>query len=373
MIVRVAHTIGAHVVQYLSREAEVDRGIEEFENKQVAMKKMVAKFDKFIQENDAKWKRAKHRAELEVAARKQCEEKIAEQEKELERAREDLDTKQLELDGLKRYQLYLEGITSTDGEFQDISEILNRHKTLTLAHEDLSQQKDENNGDIEGVRNTLQQMRQQQQNELLVMNSQVQQRQKELETLRAEVATADIDKESHDRQVKEKTMELGSVVLSIKNLYRRCLERRAAKSGGVKIAAMKEPASGDREAVEAYLTEALDLVQRTIFTLKYAEDGYPAYLASQARDKAEKEHKGRDKRANPELDAEKRRIMRGEKSTTSAKLSSDVSGAGFAAGGAGGADASRRRGGDDDSRQSFDEDASVASDVRGGDWRARRG
>jgi len=63
--------------QYLSRMAACDEKHQVFERKQMDMKEQVVKFEKFIQENDAKRQRAEMRAKDE---RKKVEQKKAELE-----------------------------------------------------------------------------------------------------------------------------------------------------------------------------------------------------------------------------------------------------------------------------------------------------
>ena len=55
--------------EYKARVAECERGQLEFERKQVDMKKMVAQFQQFITENDAKQRRAEIKAKVRDARR----------------------------------------------------------------------------------------------------------------------------------------------------------------------------------------------------------------------------------------------------------------------------------------------------------------
>lgn len=132
-----------------------------FESKQAKMREQVLKFEKFIQENDAKRMRAEIKAKQE---RKIYEDKI----KELNLLNEkilklEVDQKELSNDlGMllsvvsllcllqfltvknSCFKEYLERIVE-EGEFgyEEISEILNRHSTLSDANKDLVQRSNE--------------------------------------------------------------------------------------------------------------------------------------------------------------------------------------------------------------------------------------
>jgi len=135
-----------------------------------------------------------------------------------------------QLQSVTKYSQYLADIVDArPDEYTEVSEILNRHTTLEQANnvrqgcavlccaplrcgwllsshqtvccgwiccvggaaavQDLAKQSDYNNNTIEKTRLELVQLRQDQQNKILVMNGQVQSSQKLIESLRAESAT----------------------------------------------------------------------------------------------------------------------------------------------------------------------------------------
>ena len=110
----------------------------QFEIKQAKMREQVLKFEKFIQENDAK----RIRAELKVKQEKKLyEEKVKELmslAERIQKLEEEQKVLGAELSKKSCYKLYLERIVE-EGEFgyEEIPEILNRHYTLKQANKDL--------------------------------------------------------------------------------------------------------------------------------------------------------------------------------------------------------------------------------------------
>lgn len=104
---------------------------------QAQMRDQVAKFEKFIRENDAKRTRAEAKAKAEKAAyRTKCREQ--------EKLAEDLVATELECEALieqlvrlKKYHRYLEKTVAVTEDADEVWDLLNRHKTLRSANEDL--------------------------------------------------------------------------------------------------------------------------------------------------------------------------------------------------------------------------------------------
>ena len=260
--------------EYKARVAECERGQLEFERKQVDMKKMVAQFQQFITENDAKQRRAEIKAKTEAEQREKLEEQIKQlQKQELELMAK---TKALneQLASVRKYEKYLlEVVREANDEYNEISEVVNRYATLEQANGDLTKQRDDSNALIEKTRLALVQLRQDQQNRILVMNGSVQSSQKLIESLRAECSTLDIEKESKERYTKDRTMEYGAVVMSIKNLHSRCQTSYLTKTTG--SSSSKEKGG----PVLKYLTMCLDSMGRRILSLLETRDGYETWKA----------------------------------------------------------------------------------------------
>ncbi len=112
-----------------------------FEAKQAEKRAQVLRFEKFIQENDAKRKRADEKAKLEKKAYEiKCSELSALEVKisELEKVQRHLD---VELSRKNCYRVYLDRVIEAgDLGFEEVVDILNRYSTLQESNRDLMQQ-----------------------------------------------------------------------------------------------------------------------------------------------------------------------------------------------------------------------------------------
>jgi len=208
---------------YKMRMDECEERRLQFELKQAKMREQVLKFERFIQENDAKRQRAETKARQE---RKLYEDKCRE-----------ISNVMLEIDSLEKQQRelleelarrschreYLELVVEESDEYEEVSDILNRHKTLVDANADLAARAKEQDDEVEQLRTTVDALRMNAQNSLLVGTSFVQDKQKDLEGMRLVVAQTETDMGVHLEKEKDVQRVSGEVVQAIKNIYSRCL------------------------------------------------------------------------------------------------------------------------------------------------------
>jgi chromosome segregation ATPase len=217
-----------HQEQYQQRMEKCTERRHAFELKQHQMKEQVHKFEKFIQENDAKSARAESKVKQERRALEQKEAEYRLLEKQLEDA-------SLEEEGLRKLHFKMQCheeflklvIQQSDQAFQEIPDILNRYRTLLGANRDLSRQSQEGEETMERSHVEMQQYHQGKQNELLVHNSILNERQRYLEAVRASLKNAMDESEQEADRVKGIRRESGQVVLAIRNLHNRCNQTRS--------------------------------------------------------------------------------------------------------------------------------------------------
>ncbi|XP_071506372.1 coiled-coil domain-containing protein 42 homolog [Diadema antillarum] len=130
-------------IQFQSRMEECEKKRAELQKKQQLMKDRVAKFDKFIQETEAKRRRAihKYQQELKLKEQKQLEyEQLAEQLSELKSIHNKLNEK------IKKYKKFeeflmkvLDNIPENYLEVNDdmLRSIMDRHRTLSFTNQSL--------------------------------------------------------------------------------------------------------------------------------------------------------------------------------------------------------------------------------------------
>jgi hypothetical protein len=196
-----------------------------FELKQSEMKEQVARFEKFVQENDGKRARAEQKTKLEAKLRLQQEEKLGELQERLREMQRERESLEHDLDALRPYQRYLEAaVDASEGEYEEIPDILNRYKTLRGANLDLTRLVGEGERGMDSVRADLTALRRETANAVLVRNSEIHTNQKQLERIRASTIKAENERELGERFTKDRHRESGQVVMSIKNLHARCLD-----------------------------------------------------------------------------------------------------------------------------------------------------
>eukprot|EP00518_Triparma_eleuthera_P006570 CAMPEP_0182479592 /NCGR_PEP_ID=MMETSP1319-20130603/34451_1 /TAXON_ID=172717 /ORGANISM="Bolidomonas pacifica, Strain RCC208" /LENGTH=350 /DNA_ID=CAMNT_0024681023 /DNA_START=138 /DNA_END=1187 /DNA_ORIENTATION=- len=217
--------------QYLERMKACDENHLTFERRQMDMKEQVIKFEKFIQENDAKRQRAEMRAKDERRKGEAKTEEIRLLKLELKEAEIEREKLQDELNRLNRYKEYLDDTVekAPDNELEQIEDILNRLKTLEDANLDLQYQVEGNDKNMDDIRNELQVFRLEMQNQVLVQNSQVHKYQNELERLKAMSKLGRDDEEARQVRDNDVNRETGQIIMAIRNLYTRCTNTQKSK------------------------------------------------------------------------------------------------------------------------------------------------
>jgi hypothetical protein len=195
-----------------------------FENKQAKMREQVLKFEKFIQENDAKRLRAENKAKAE---RKLFMEKLDEIAA-LTDSIHGLETQQNEFNKLlsrrATYREYLEGVVEvSDMAYEEIQDVLNRYTVLTGANKDLAEAAENQTIEADQYGKKLAVLRQESQNLELTSNSTLHNKQKELEHWIER--GKDVEQGINREMALEKSVqqEYGAVETAIKNIYARCL------------------------------------------------------------------------------------------------------------------------------------------------------
>jgi len=247
-----------------------DRRVQ-FEAKQGKMREQVLKFEKFIQENDAKRQRAEAKAKLE---RKLFDEKARELNNLVQKiAKLEQEVKQLndELGKKSCYKLYLERIVE-EGEYgyEEISEILNRHFTLTQANNDLIGHSEKLDKEVDELRRNLQNLKTEKQNQLLVSTSILQGLQSELEKIRSQAKIQEDENLQRENKKKDISREFTQIIQAIRNLYGRCHSTMTVKTlfNIVKENSSNPMESADLE-LDLILTRMVDLIE---ITNEYKQD-----------------------------------------------------------------------------------------------------
>lgn len=252
--------------EFRSRMEACNSRQREFEHKQKEMKEQVTRFEKFVQENDAKRTRADAKAKAERKLREQLEEKLQALQTSLRQLQQEKVRLQEQLGRHTKYQTFLEAaVEFSESEYDEVGDILNRYKTLQVANEDLKGMIQQADAESDSVRGQLNQMQRETQNNILVNNSEIHAKQKELEAIRETSYTIDNAREEGEKVTKDRYRESGQVVMSIKNLYNRCVNTSRSK---IRLVLAKDVP----QLVQ--LTESLTIIESRITDLQSMVQGY---------------------------------------------------------------------------------------------------
>ncbi|ETV92741.1 hypothetical protein H310_12974 [Aphanomyces invadans] len=236
----------------------------EFERKQDEMREQVAKFEKFIKENDSKRTRAELKAKTEHRSAEQNDVRKKQLVLQLDKdvaTRESLEKRR---DQLLKYRTYLDSaVDASEQEYEEIADILNRYATLLDANNDLKAQVQSAESQIDKLRQDLRTFKTEMENTILVQNSEIHGHQQHLEKIRGETFQLDLDRGRDDRVSNGRSRESGQIVLAIKNLYNRC------RTSG-KIPPVKETPG----ETMVYMTAILKVVAERIVDLDFITASY---------------------------------------------------------------------------------------------------
>jgi|TARA_B110000908_G_scaffold158861_1_gene200447 chromosome segregation ATPase len=178
---------------------------------------------------------------------------------------------------LSKNREYLENIVAQCDDYEEISDILSRHRVLHDTHMDLQREVEESTLRLEKLRHEFGTMMQEQQNLLLVNNNKLAHMQKELDAIKREADTAESLRLGDETLRKQKITELGQVRNAIQHMYTRCESSRSGKAGAAAAKATKAAAEDEGEDAgeeEAQLASKLKNIQSRIMTLRSIVSGY---------------------------------------------------------------------------------------------------
>lgn len=223
----VQEALDAQKEEFARREEAFRRREEGLRKKDLDLQESLIRFNKFLQENESKRTRAEKRANDERKFREDKEVKVQQLLRKLEKDKAETKKKKEELAKNKKYQEYLEMVQDKHSDdYPEISNILDRFKTLKDADEALEnrQANTERKMELQRIKST--QLQKMKSDEILQCNNQIAVLKKQLEASEAQVAHNQrvIDKARLD--LREQTKELGQVLFAVQNLVNRCRNAR---------------------------------------------------------------------------------------------------------------------------------------------------
>ncbi|TPX38275.1 hypothetical protein SmJEL517_g00286 [Synchytrium microbalum] len=217
--------------EFAKRMEECREKQEELRTKQKQIRDRVAKFEKFLKDNDAKRVRANSKALTERKIREQKEKEIIQLHKLLQ-AEQFKNSATMKLtNSYQTYEAYLQRVVDClPPDYLEINEphitdILARHGTLVDTAADLAKILINRNEEIEAGQIRLAALMKEGSDQVLLCNSMLGTKQKKLDSVRQQCAILEQRLEERDRTGKERMRTLGEAKLAINNLYDRVTMR----------------------------------------------------------------------------------------------------------------------------------------------------
>ncbi|CAD7962503.1 unnamed protein product [Amoebophrya sp. A25] len=194
--------------------------------KDLQLQQQLIKFNKFLQDNEAKRRRAETRAQEEQSQIQQKEEEISQLQKRLDESQNLC--LELEEDVLKnlKYEEFLELVKENSDDYSEIQDLVTRHETLEAAHKDLMESQQSAESGNENLRNEYQNYRKEKAMEVLALTNKTAALQAELEEQEKQCLQLEALAEMTRQEEAQQSLFLGQIIMSVDNLFHRCNLKR---------------------------------------------------------------------------------------------------------------------------------------------------
>jgi hypothetical protein len=221
----VQEALSAQKEEFNRREDAFRRREDGLRRKDLELQESLIKFNKFLQENESKKNRALKRAAEEKRQRESKELEIKRFEVQLKLKLREEGVLKEELEMNLKYQDYLESVVSNMSKFfPEISDILNRYKTLRDANIYLLEKQQLDEGSNEHTLRDFLTYKKSKENQVLNNNNEIADLQVRMEHKQARTNTLQDDIDNAIKEASEKALMLGQILSSVSNILDRCEE-----------------------------------------------------------------------------------------------------------------------------------------------------
>ena len=284
----VQEALNSQKEEFARREDAFRRREDGLRRKDLELQESLIKFNKFLQENESKRNRALKRASEEKKQRELKEKEIEKLEAQLKSKLKEESMMKEEVEKNLKYQDYLENVVQTMSKFfPEISDILNRYKTLRDANSYLIEKHHADEGSNDKLQKEFISFKKFKENQILNESNEIAEMQLKLEkgvtkTMRAQ---QDIDKLT--LEASEKSLELGQIVSSVANILERCeesfrirhnkphIDRSSDKLIGLSIAEQCAKTKSKLDDIEMFMVDYKEIISEFCSTHDFHSLSYP--------------------------------------------------------------------------------------------------
>jgi len=259
--------------QRFAKDEESFRKREEhLRNKDLQLQHQLFKFNKFLQDNEAKRRRAETRAAEEAHQIRQKEEEIRDLEKQLEESRQACAEEESLVARNMKYEGFLEHVKGTSEDFQEITDLVTRYDTLESANRDLMELQTASENRIEELRNKFQTYRKEQEMEMLAFTNKI-------ATLSTTFDEAQKQRQLLEHQVDDATLvgsgrslHLGLILRTVDNLFLRCTTKRKNIHHDDEMTKGREGEDNTEESEDSFAHKQQTALRQLKVILAYLKD-----------------------------------------------------------------------------------------------------
>lgn len=211
---------------YAKEEDQFKKREEVLRKTDLALQQQLFRFNKFLQDNEAKRRRAETRAMEEANQIRQRDEEIRDLEKQYEESRRQCGELEMEAARNMKYENFLEMVKDSSDEHSEIQDLVTRYETLETANKDLMGFQTTSEQGIEDLRNEYLMYRKQQEMEMLAMTNRIAALSAERDEVMRQRQEIEHEVEEATKEDAKISLHFGQILMSVDNLYLRCTKKR---------------------------------------------------------------------------------------------------------------------------------------------------
>lgn len=221
----VQEALNSQKEEFSRREDAFRRREDGLRRKDLELQESLIKFNKFLQENESKRNRAMKRASEENKQRQTKSVQILQFEEQLKSKLKEEHMLKEEVERNLKYQDYLDNVVQTMSKFfPEVSDILNRFKTLRDANTYLTEKHHADEAANDNMQREYVSFRKFKENQVLNESNEIAGMQLVLEQSKTRVNRLQADIDGVAMAACEKGLDLGQIISSVSNILHRCEE-----------------------------------------------------------------------------------------------------------------------------------------------------
>lgn len=270
----VQEALNSQKEEFSRREDAFRRREDGLRRKDLELQESLIKFNKFLQENESKRNRALKRSAEEKKQRELKEKEIEKLKVQLATRKKEESLQKLEVERNLKYQDYLDNVVINMSKFfPEISDILNRHKTLRDANIHLIEKHKAQEAQNDNMQRDYVNLKKSSENTVLNNTNAIADKQLVLEHRRAYTMREQSEIEKVAMDASEKGLELGQIIASVSNILERCEEsfrirhnkplfdRNAEKAATMALQESCAVTDGKLDDIAMFMVDYRDIIQ----------------------------------------------------------------------------------------------------------------